>query len=84
MASDPFDELLDPTAAALAPKEASADERIARSRRIARENDRLTRAGEVSDGTGKPAYRRLRRSAPWIAIGAAVGVVIIVLVLIAR
>jgi hypothetical protein len=67
-----------------APTEASAEERIAQARRIARANDRLRAEGEISDGTGKPAYRRLRRSAPWIVIGAIVGGVIVVVALLAR
>lgn len=67
-----------------APTEASAEERIAQARRIARANDRLRAEGEISDGTGKPAYRRLRRSAPWIVIGAIVAGVIVVVALLAR
>lgn len=64
--------------------EASAEDRIAQAQRIARANDRLRAQGEIADGTGKPAYRRMRRSAPWIAIGAVVAGVIVVLALLAR
>jgi len=64
--------------------EASAEERIAKAQRIARANDRLRAEGEIADGTGKPAYRRMRRSAPWIVIGAVVAGVIVVLALLAR
>lgn len=82
--SDPFDELLDPEAVAKAPREDAADARIAKARRIAAANNRLAAAGEIADGTGKPASRRVRRAAPWVAIGAVVAVVIIVLALVAR
>ena len=82
---DPFDDLvLDETFIAGAPKEDAADERIAKAARIARGNDRLAAAGEIADGSGKPAYGRLRRSTPWIAIGIAAAVVIIVVALLAR
>lgn len=82
---DPFDDLvLDETFVAGGPKEAPADERIARASRIARGNDRLSAAGEIADGTGKPGSRRLRRSTPWIAIGVIVAAVIVVLALLAR
>ena len=64
--------------------EGSADERIAKAQRIARANDELRRAGEISDGSGKPAFHRVRRSAPWIAIGAVVAAAIVVIALIAR
>lgn len=64
--------------------EASAEDRIAQAQRIARANDRLRAQGEIADGTGKPVYRRMRRSAPWIAIGAVVAGVIVVLALLAR
>ena len=64
--------------------EASAEERIAQAQRIARANDRLRALGEIADGTGKPAFRRMRRSAPWIAIGAVVAGVIVVVALVAR
>ena len=40
--------------------EGSADERIAKAQRIARANDELRRAGEISDGSGKPAFHRVR------------------------
>ena len=82
---DPFDELvLDEDFVAGGPKESTADERIARAQRIARSNDRLQAAGEISDGSGKPRYSRARRSAPWIAIGAVVAIAIVVIVLIVR
>ena len=82
--SDPFDELLDPEQLAKAPREDDAEARIARARRIAAANDRLAAAGEIADGTGKPGSRGMRRAAPWVAIGAAVGIVIVVLALVAR
>ena len=64
--------------------EAAAEDRIAQAQRIARANDRLRAQGEIADGTGKPAYRRMRGSAPWIAIGAVVAGAIVVLALLAR
>jgi hypothetical protein len=82
--SDPFDELLDPEALAKAPREDDAEARIAKARRIAAANNRLAAAGEIADGTGKPAARRVRRAAPWVAIGAVTAVVIVVLALVAR
>ena len=69
---------------AAGPREPSAEERAQKAARIARENDRLRRAGEISDGTGKPVYRRRSRLAPWIGIGAAVAVLIVVVALLAR
>jgi hypothetical protein len=82
---DPFDEIvLDESFVADGPKEASADERIAKAARIARSNDRLKAEGEIADGSGKPRFQRMRKSAPWIGIGAVVAVAIIVIVLIAR
>ncbi len=85
MADDPFDELeLDESFLQGGPKEASAEERVARAQRIARQNDRLRAAGEISDGTGKPGSRRRSRSLPWIVIGASVAAVIVLLALIAR
>lgn len=82
---DPFDELiLDESFLQDAPKEASADERIAKAQRIARGNEQLRAAGEISDGTGKPRFHRVRKSAPWIGVGAVIAVVIIVVVLIVR
>jgi hypothetical protein len=59
--------------------EASAEERLAKARRIARENNRLERAGEIASGTGKPAFRRRQRR-QWFLIGAiglAVSIVVI-------
>lgn len=66
-----------------APKEATAEERAAKAARIARENDRLRQAGQIADGSGKPAYRRASKVAPWVGIGAAVAVVIVVIALLA-
>ncbi|MHB1166559.1 MAG: hypothetical protein ACYC90_11995 [Candidatus Nanopelagicales bacterium] len=88
-AEDPIDAaleglVLDEDFVAGGPREATADERIARAARIARSNDRLRAAGEISDGSGKPRFQRARRSAPWIAIGAAVAIAIVVIVLVAR
>lgn len=85
--SDPspdFDELLDPEFLTKGPKEASAEERIAQASRIARGNERLKRQGEISDGVGKPKYGRVRKSAPWILIGAVIGVTIVVFALVLR
>lgn len=65
-------------------KEASAEDRIAKAQRIARANDRLRAQGEIADGTGKPRFHRMRKSAPWIAIGAVIAGVIVVVALIAR
>ncbi len=45
-----------------APKEPTAEERAAKMARIARENDRLQKAGQIADGSGKPAYRRASQS----------------------
>lgn len=82
---DPFDELvLDEEFVSGGVKEPAAEERIERAQRIARSNDRLRASGEISDGTGKPRFHRVRKSAPWIAIGAVVGIGILVVVLIAR
>lgn len=65
------------------PKEATAEERAAKAARIARENDRLRQSGLIADGSGKPAYRRRSKVAPWIGIGAAVAVVILLIALLA-
>lgn len=82
---DPFDELvLDEDFVTGGVTEASAEERIAKAQRIARSNDRLRASGEIADGSGKPRFHKVRRSAPWIAIGVAVGVAIVVIALIAR
>jgi hypothetical protein len=82
---DPFDELiLNEDFVTGGPKEATAEERIARANRIAQGNDRLRAAGEISDGSGKPRFQRMRRTAPWIAIGAVVAIAIVVIVLIVR
>lgn len=82
--SPDFDELRDPEFLSKGPKEASADERITRASRIAQGNERLKREGEISDGVGKPKYGRMKRSAPWILIGAVIGVTIVVLAVITR
>lgn len=66
-----------------APKEPSASERAEKAARIARENDRLRRAGQIADGSGKPVYQRRSKLAPWIGIGAAVAIVIVVVALLA-
>lgn len=82
---DPFDELvLDEDFVSGGVKEPAADERIEKARRIARSNDRLKASGEISDGSGKPRFHRVRKSAPWIAIGAVIAVGIVVVVLIVR
>lgn len=82
---DPFDEIvLDEQFIADGAPEAPADERIAQARRIAAGNDRLRRAGEIADGSGKPRFRRSRRVAPWIAIGAVIATAIVVVVLLVR
>lgn len=65
------------------PREPSAAERAEKAARIAKENDRLRRAGLISDGTGKPVYQRSKKLAPWVGIGAAVAVVIIIVALLA-
>lgn len=81
---DPFDELvLDEDFVSSGPREAAADERIAQASRIARSNDRLRASGEIADGSGKPRFHRVRRSAPWIAIGAAIAIGIVVIAVIA-
>lgn len=66
-----------------APKEPTAEERAAKMARIARENDRLQKAGQIADGSGKPAYRRASKVAPWVGIGAAVAILIVVVALLA-
>jgi hypothetical protein len=82
---DPFDELvLDENFVAGGSREPTADERVARMAHIARSNDRLKASGEISDGSGKPRFHRVRRSAPWIVIGAVIAVTIIVIVVIVR
>lgn len=82
---DPFDDLvLDDEFVAGGVAEAAADERIAKAQRIARSNDRLRASGEIADGSGKPRFHRVRRSAPWIAIGVTVAVAIVVIALVAR
>lgn len=82
---DPFDELvLDEEFVSGGVNEASAEERIEKARRIARENDRLKASGEIADGSGKPRFHRVRKSAPWIAIGAVVAAAIVIVVIIVR
>ena len=82
---DPFDDIvLDEDFVTGGVKEPTAEERIEKARRIARSNDHLRAAGEISDGSGKPRFHRVRKSAPWIAIGAALAIGIVVLVLIVR
>jgi hypothetical protein len=82
---DPFDEIvLDEDFVTGGVREPTAEERIAKANRIARDNDRLRASGEISDGSGKPRFHRVRKSAPWVAIGAAVAIGIVVLVIIAR
>lgn len=83
--ADPFDDfVLDEEFIAGGPKELTAEERIAKAARIARNNDRLKADGELAVGSGKPSYSRLRRSTPWIAIGVVIAVAIIVIALVAR
>lgn len=85
MASDPFDDfVLDDDFVAGGVKEPAAEERIAKAQRIARSNDRLKAEGEIADGSGKPGFHRVRRSAPWIAVGAVIAVAIVVIAIIAR
>lgn len=82
---DPFDELvLDEDFVTGGVAEASAEERIAKAQRIARSNDRLRASGEIADGSGKPRFHKVRKSAPWIAIGLSVGIAIVVIALVAR
>ena len=82
---DPFDDLvLDEDFIKGGPQESSAAERIAKAQRIARANDSLRKEGEIADGSGKPRYQRMRRSAPWIAIGVVVAVAIVVVALVVR
>lgn len=92
MTQDPFDELnddldnlvLDEEFIAGGAKEAAADDRIAKAQRVARANDRLRAEGEISDGTGKPRFHRMRKSIPWIVIGSVVAGAIIVVAILAR
>lgn len=82
---DPFDELvLDEDFVTGGVKEPTADERVEKAQRIARANDQLRASGEIADGSGKPRFHRVRRSAPWIAIGVVAAVAIVVVALIAR
>ena len=83
MSTDPFDDIrLDESFLEGGPKEASADERIAAARRIARANNRLRASGEIADGSGKPGASRRKRLLPWVAIGALVGAGIVLIALI--
>jgi hypothetical protein len=82
---DEFDELvLDEDFVTGGVKEPTAEERIAKAQRIARSNDQLRASGEISDGSGKPRFHRVRKSAPWIVIGAVIAGAIVVIALIAR
>ena len=63
--------------------EASADERIAKAQRIARENARLRRAGEIADGSGKPAFR-MRKRGVWLIAAAVTAGAIVLIALLAR
>lgn len=58
-------------------REATAEERLAQARRIARANDQLRAAGEIADGTGKPGRRPRRSWLVWTAAGAAIGVLVL-------
>ena len=88
MAQDPFDELddvvLDEDFISGGAKEAAADERIAKAQRVARANDRLRAEGEIADGMGKPRFHRVRKSIPWIVIGAVIAAGIVVVAILAR
>ena len=64
-----------------APVEASAEARAAEAARIAKANDRLRDAGQISDGSGKPVYRKAVKAVPWIVIGALVATGIVAFVL---
>ena len=82
---DPFDELvLDEDFVSGGAKEPAAEDRIEKAQRIARRNDQLRASGEISDGSGKPRYHRVRKSAPWIAIGVVIAATIVVVALVAR
>lgn len=82
---NPFDDVvLDEDFVTGGVAEKSADERIAQARRIARGNDRLRAAGEISNGSGKPRFHRVRRTVPWVVIGVVVAVVIVVVAVAAR
>lgn len=63
--------------------EASADERIAKAQRIARENTRLRKAGEIADGSGKPVFRMRKRSV-WLIAAAVTAGAIVLIALLAR
>lgn len=67
-------------------REPSADERVSRAQRIARQNDHLKRQGEIADGSGKPVYQRASRRSRIIAIAAvcAVGIVVVTLIVASR
>lgn len=80
--NDPFDELLDPRFIASAPKEAPGTERIAKAKRITAQHQKLQKAGQIADGTGKPEYRFKKRSF-WIATAAVIAVVIVVIAVVA-
>lgn len=61
--------------------EPSADERVAKARRIAHANDALRAHGEIADGSGKPVFHRASRRSRVIAISAVVAIAIVVVVL---
>lgn len=75
--------VLDETFIAQGRPEPSAEERVAKARRIARANDDLRTRGEIADGSGKPAFQRTARRRRVIAIAAAVAVGIVLLAIIA-
>jgi hypothetical protein len=82
---DPFDDVvLDDSFIAGGVKEPTAAERTERAARIARGNDRLSAAGEIAVGSGKPSYQRLRKSTPWILIGVVVAVAIVAVAFLVR
>ena len=62
-------------------REPSAEERAAKARRIARANDELRARGEISDGSGKPAFHARARRNRILAIAAVVAIAIVVVVL---
>lgn len=91
-AQDPFENLdadldklaqlaSDPAFVQGGPKEDSASLRAERYARIARGNDALSKAGEISNGTGKPVFHASRKRS-FLIIGfslVAVGIVVVAL-----
>lgn len=63
-------------------REPSADERVAKAQRIAREHGRLERAGEIASGTGKPVFRQRRRRNLFLGLAAGVAVLIVLVAVI--